>query len=288
MTAPLSQLQAWFQQQMTSIGDAAHAWSVDDVIEPSLLRTPAERLSVYQNAYVARLVECLQAEFPAVLHAVGEEAFFQFAVAHLQRHPPQSYTLSRLSAEFAETLAALRPPRDGSTPDFADFVVQLALYERTVNEVFDAEGPEQLSTPAASEQPGCSLTGGALAGLSPDEFATCRLEFYPCVRLLSLQFPVHEYTTAVRTQCDPPPMTPRDVRLVVHRRDYVVRRWEVPRWQWFVLQQLQAGECVGMALDHIAADDQFTDAADLSKALFAAFNDWASLGLFRRLVTGRE
>src|SRR6266542_825792 len=138
MPAHLSELQAWFQHQLTAAGDTEPAWAIDAVIEPSRLRTPAERLSVYQNAYVARLVECLQAEFPAVRHAVGDDTFFQFAVAHLQRRPPDSYTLGELGRDFAETLSSLRPVRESAEPDFADFLVQLAEYERTVSEAFDA------------------------------------------------------------------------------------------------------------------------------------------------------
>jgi len=307
MAAPLSQLQAWFQEQLTNLGEATPGWSVDDVIEPSLLRTPAERLSVYQNAYVARLVECLQAEFAAVNRAVGNDAFLQFAAAHLQRHPPHSYTLGRLGAEFAETLAALRPPRDGNGPDFADFLVQLATYERTVNEAFDAEGPERCGSPAA----GCALTVESLAGLSPDEFADCRLEFYPCVRLLALSFPVHEYVTAVRHDREPPPMTPREVRLVVHRRDYVVRRWEAPAWQFALLRELHAGQTIGAALQRVPLASVFArqsssqsllqpdsndtggpalspvapnESAPDAAALFAAFEEWARAQLFRRIL----
>jgi len=271
MTARLSQLQTWFQHQLTSLGDA-ESWSIEAVIEPSVLRTPAERLSVYQNAYVARLVECLEAEFPAVRHAVGGDAFFEFAVAHLQRHPPRSYTLANLGADFAETLASARPPRESAAPDFADFLVDLARYERIVNEVFDAEGPEDSA----------ALDAETLQALPRESLLQSGLEFYPSVRLMELSFPVHEYVTAVRQEGEPTPGSPRDVQLVIHRRDYVVRRWEVTAWQFAVLKSLQTGETIANAL--LATLTQGLLADHQTDEMFNAFADWGRAKLFRRVA----
>jgi hypothetical protein len=271
--APLSVLQAWFQRQMTGAAGPEVSWAVDDLIVPSRQRTPAERMSVYQNAYVARLVQCLEAEFPAVRHAVGEETFLQFATAHLTRHPPHSYTLGQLGADFAETLQSLRPPRDETTPDFGDFLVQLAAYERTVSEVFNAEGPER----------GGRLEAAALAQLSADDLHRCRLEFYPCVRLLEGDFPVHEYVTAVRHDRHPEPPPPRKVRLVLHRQEYVVRRFEVAGWQYAVLKELIGGQTIAAALEAALAKSE--KRGDLpSSAVFGAFEQWAREGLFSRVV----
>lgn len=274
MDAQLSDLQAWFQRQIANVGESQTAWTVEEVIEPTNLRTPTERLSVYQNAYAARLVECLATEFPAVRHAVGEETFLQFAVAHLTRHPPHSYTLGQLGAEFAETLENLRPPRAGTVPDFADFLVELARYERTVSEVFDAEGPERSA----------GLDAATLPQLTADDLSRCRLEFFPCVRLLELKFPVHEHVTAVRTGRNPDPPAARAVRLVVHRRDYVVRRFEVAAGQFSLLHCLSAGQSLTAALESALQGGPFNHTSNLSSTLFQAFDDWARGGLFRRLI----
>ena len=74
-------------------------------------RTSVERLEVYANAYYARLLECLRDEFPALLHAVGEEVFDGLAFGYLQAYPSTSYTLSNLSRNFARFLEETRPPR---------------------------------------------------------------------------------------------------------------------------------------------------------------------------------
>jgi hypothetical protein len=273
MNAALPELQAWFQQQLTGVG-ATGAWTIDELIEPSQQRTPAERLSVYQNAYVARLVDCLATEFPAVQHAVGKETFFTFATADLTLHPPQSYTLGQLGAEFAETLQSLRPPRDGAAPDFGDFLVQLATYERMVSEVFDAEGPER----------GGGLDAAVLSRLSADDLNDCRLELYPCVRLFEADFPVHEYVSAVRRDREPEPSPPRPVRLVLHRQEYVVRRFEVAAWQFALLQALLAGETMASALSGALAKSAKEHAEVRPDAAFIAFEQWSRGEIFRRLV----
>lgn len=306
MDADLAALQAWFQRQLMATGDAPD-WPVAELIAPSRRCTPAERLAVYQNAYVARLLECLQAEFPAVRHAVGDEAFRDLALAHFQRHPPRSYTLGQLGAAFAETLAALRPPRDGHAPDFADFLFQLASYERAVSEVFDAAGPE--THPPALDK---SLPErGSLPTATPDQWNGCRLEFFACVRPFSADFPVHEYTTSARRWAsfrqeahreerrsevgprpdssrdadrpDKPPVlpAPRPVWLVLHRRDFRVRRWEVPRWQFELLQRLLAGHPVPDALE---ASGVMAEEADPAAAVFHMFEEWSRQALIRRIV----
>jgi hypothetical protein len=270
----LAALQAWFQRQMMQLGDRDPSASVAGVIAPSPQRSADERFAVYQNAYVARLLECLQAEFPAVRHAVGEDAFLQFAAAHLERHPPHSYTLGQLGAQFAETLQALRPPRDGDAPDFADFVIETASYERAVSEVFDAEGPEG--------HPGlASPSPGQPSAMSPERFAQSTLEFFPCVRLLALQFPVHEYVTAVRAGRQTEPPSARPVRLVVHRREYVVRRWEAGAWQFAILECLFAGHAITSALGTVLTDESLPQPADPWAALFEAFQEWSRAELFR-------
>src|ERR1700730_7495100 len=85
----LAQIQRWLQAVIThpravqAARSASEARAeievppdrIEDVVEPSKRRTSIERLEVYANAYYARLLECLRDEFPALLHAAGEEVF---------------------------------------------------------------------------------------------------------------------------------------------------------------------------------------------------------------------
>jgi len=286
----LDQLQRWMQSVIThpagieagaNSGPARTALGadvdeLDDVVCRSQRLSSADRLRVYGNAYFARLLECLRAEFPAMVKALSEEAFDGLAFGYLLEHPSQSYTLSRLATELPSHLAKTRPPHeaDENAPDFADFLIDLAILERTYSEVFDGPGPEQAPTLKPSD----------LEGLSVEQFADSRLVLHGCVRLLSLRFPVHEYATAVRHGADSDFPDARPTSLVVTRRDYIVRRFEVSAIQFALLAALQRGSSVGEALLAIQPHDR-ANLSQLATDLRRWFLEWASAPLFQRLVS---
>jgi hypothetical protein len=224
-------------------------------------------LSIYGHAYYARLLECLRAEFPAVLHAAGDEAFAGLAAGYLQSYPSRNYTLAELGRHFSDSLQETRPPRaaDSQLPDFADFLIDLARLERCYSEVFDGPGPERV--------PG--LTPEALASLSPAQFADSRLVFHDSVRLLELRFPCHEYASAVRQERDPVPPAATSTQLVVYRKNYVVRRFGVTPVQFAMLSDLQRGCTLAKALQRAAS------AKNASQFVRQCFADWTAAPLFR-------
>ena len=254
---------------------------VERIILPSREMTSLDRLQIYGRAYFGRLLECLAAQFPAVRYAVGEDGFNGLAFGYLVDHPSKSYSLSTLGSSFDEYLTATRPPRsveaDPDLPDFADFLIELARLERVYAEVFDGPGPERSPTLNISE----------LAGLSPQQFADSRLVFHSSVRLLELQFPVHEYATAIRRKLEPTPPIARPINLVVTRRDYIVRRFEVTKPQFRLLTSLTNGETVGEALIQLLAEPT-ADAATLQADLQSWFREWSAAPLFAELVRSRE
>ena len=288
----LDRLQGWMQSVIThpagieagASSDSAHKAlggrvdELDEVVCRSQRLSSADRLRVYGNAYFARLLECLRAEFPARVKALGEEAFDGLAFGYLLEHPSQSYTLSRLAFELPRHLARTRPPREAdegtNSPDFADFLIDLAILERTYSEVFDGPGPEQTPTLKPSD----------LEGLAVEQFADSRLILHDCVRLLPLRFPVHEYATAVRhgEEADFPEARP--TYLVVTRRDYIVRRFEVSPIQFALLAALQRGSSMGEALLAIQPPDEAT-LSQLATDLRCWFHEWTSAPLFQRLIS---
>ena len=249
------------------------------VILPSARMTSIERLQIYNHAYFGRLIECLEAQFPAVCHAVGDELFRSLACGLLVEYPSASYTLGKLGESFEQFLTQTRPARDPDQnhdgPDFADFLIDLAQLERVYGEVFDEAGPEQTR----------SLELRDLDGLTADEFAGCQLTFHGCVRLLKVQFPVHEYSTAVRQGIEPKPPVCRPICLVVTRREYVVRRFEVTATQFDLLAALKQQTTIGDAL-HRLFDQSAIDAEEMRVNLRASFRDWSAAPLFAGLVRG--
>lgn len=266
----LADIQRWMQAAITRTSPDSSSVSIDALL-PSRQLSAEERLRVYQSAYLARLGECLHGEYPAVAAAVGDDTFNEFVVAYLDRSPSMSYTLGDLGSRFPEFLLELRPPKTDPRPDFGDFLVELAMYERTIAEVFDAEGPE--TDPLPSEQ--------RLAVTDAATFADGRIEFYPCVRLLRCDFPVHEYRSAVRREALPPVPEPALIHLLISRQEFVVRRWPIPAWQHAMLTELQAGRSVGAALT--AAGTRH--APEMSAATIqTAFQEWTTRGVIRHWI----
>jgi hypothetical protein len=228
------------------------------------------RLDVYASAYYARLLECLEAEFPALVHALGDEAFAEFAVEYLQAYPSTSYTLSDLAARFPQYLEETRPTDEpeGSWPDF---LIDLARLERTYAEVFDGRGTED-------EEP---LAPGVLASLSPEEFARARLVPAPCLRLLALRFPVHEYATAVRCGKEPDIPERASIWLVITRRDYVVRRVPVSEAQFALLGRLIEMPVAEAIAQSAASADMSAD--EYADSLRNWFTQWSRSRFFVRV-----
>jgi len=248
---------------------------IEHVIPPSQRCTSLERLAVYGNAYVSRLVECLEAEFPAVRQTVGDAAFHGFAAGYLQQHPPGNYTLNTLGQHFADYLAQSRPRIDSGAapPQWTDFVVELADLERLYAEVFDGPGEEHSPLLSAED----------LRAIPPDKWSGIRLAVSQALRLRKYQFPVHESVTAMRrgeAAGFPPPQI---TWLVVNRRDFIVRRQAFSEVQWRLLQELQKGETLGNAIETAFQGSEETT-ENLTQQLNTWFRNWTAAGFFRHVL----
>src|SRR6478672_11411179 len=106
MTLPysLSDIQHWLQTAITHPagvragaansdvlqGGVGQSVDIRRVILPSQEMNSEERLQIYGRAYFGRLIECLRAQFPAVHHAIGDDAFDGLAFGFLVDHPSRS------------------------------------------------------------------------------------------------------------------------------------------------------------------------------------------------------
>lgn len=115
------------------------AWLVrDDAAAARRLgASAAPGLRVYQNNYRAQLAACLEDSFARTRDWIGEEAFHQAIVAHVERVPPSSWTLDAYPRDFPATLA-LHYPDD---PDVAELAwIDCALGEAFVGrDVFSVD-----------------------------------------------------------------------------------------------------------------------------------------------------
>jgi len=276
---PLASLQQWMQTVITHPGGvvagaastAEHPTedhgldSVNEKILPNRALTSVQRLEIYHHAYYARLFECLREYFPALTHAIGDDLFDEFAFGYLQKYPPQSYTLNRLADCFVQFLQETKP---GDTTfegaGWADFLIDLARLEWTIEEVFDGEGNEN----------GATLSAESLKAIPLHQWPTSRLILNPSLRLLAFRFPVNDYYTTFRHGGAAEFPAARETWVAIHRREFIVRRNELTLAQYQLLQAIRDGAPLGEAIER-AADAVTVDFVEWVREVQNSFQTWA-------------
>ncbi len=286
-TSDLSRIERWMQTVIMHPGGvqkgiasesarrhiAVRPDEIENVVTRSKALTAGDRLAIYSRAYHARLLECLRAEFPVLLHALGTELFDQFAFDYLERHPSQTYTLARLGEGFPRYLAETRPERDApqdSRESWPDFIIDLATLEREFSEVFDGPGVE--GQPLVAESQLSELLESA-------RWPEARLVTVPCLRLLTFRYPVNSYFVAARRNENPDLPEPAQTFLAITRRDYSVFLYELSWEQYELLSDLIARRSVAQAINRAAAATG-CDHDALAANLHEWLDSWAAVGFF--------
>ncbi|WP_339736053.1 DNA-binding domain-containing protein [uncultured Gimesia sp.] len=245
--------------------------ALETVITASSQLTSLERVGIYANAYYARLLECLSEEYPALVTAMGKQAFGVFCMEYLQKYPSASYTLADLGARFPQFLREHRPPAEVGEDEvnWTDFLIELATLERVYSEVFDGPGIEQVTL----------LTAEALNAIAPEDWPDLRLKMAPCFRLMQFQYPVHEFITNARKGDAPTIPEQQTTSLAITRRNFVVRREAVTPAEYFLLSRLQEGLQVGEAITQLA-ESGLMEFEDLGNQLHEWFKHWTASAFF--------
>jgi len=232
------------------------------VILPSKTLRPEQRVDIYVDAYLARLVEALHDDFPAVTRFLGHRAFHEMARAYLEKFPSRSWSLSPLGRRLPEFLAAKVPvPR-------REAVRALAAVEVAMAEVFD----ETAARP---------LTPADFAALDPAQFMGSSLSFVPTFRLLEVEYDVNPYIDAVRQGRDQsPPLRKKRSWIAVYRKEFKVWRLDLREAAHAGLSVLgQKGRTVGSAVAAIARHWKGKPEA-LPSQIQQWFGEWSTEGFF--------
>ena len=112
-------------------------------------RVPAEvRLAIYSNAYAARLVEALEANYPAIAKLLGDKDFAELATEYVAAYDSRFFSIRYYGHALAAFLSS--SPRYRPVPFLAD----LARFEWLMNEVFDAADAESIEVKACVQVAG--------------------------------------------------------------------------------------------------------------------------------------
>jgi hypothetical protein len=248
----------WFQASVVAPherGRRAPA-PADRFVLPSRTLRPEQRMAIYADAYLARLVEALEKDFPAVARILGPRAFHERCRGYLERFPSRSRSLNSLGRRLPEVLS-------GAARD-------LARVEAAMSDVFDAEPAEPLRP-------------SDFARIAPERLADARLDFVPAFRLLELDHAANPYIDAVRQERAAVPRL-KHVRswMAVYRKEFQVRRLDLKEPAFAALSALQRGRTVSQAV--AAAARSWSDPPKwLQPQIRRWFGEWATEGFFLRL-----
>jgi len=196
-----------------------------------------QKIGIYARGYIARLLECMSAEFPAVKYLMGDDLFETFAKAYLVQAPSTSPDLYDLGKHFPAFLKASQPIN--SDKNF-DLPVDIATLERAIAEVARTPGLETQTISHPSEPDIFHLFGDA------------EIQVSPCMILLHLQYPLADFVKAIQRDEQPEPPAPDENYMVVSRKNYIVNMHTLLPWQWHFLTSLQASGNYRKAIEDAA------------------------------------
>jgi hypothetical protein len=254
-------LQQWFQGVVTHLG-SVHEVSreVDDHILPSHTLAPVQRIGIYHGMYLLRMVEALEADYPALAHYLGHGRFHRLAADYVQAHPSRTYTLNRLGDHLPELI-------EHSRLRGKQFLSDLARLELAMTEVFD-------------EQELAPMSADAVSSVPPEALESMRLTPIRALRLLELRWDADAAFQAFRNE---EPMRPVRGRtfVVVHRRDYSVMRMRIGAEAFVFLRELLDDKTLAEALETFVA---VFGRGPGQQELFSWFRDWSAAGIFHAVA----
>jgi hypothetical protein len=250
----------WFQESVVAPHETRkrRLASAELHLRPSRTLGPEQRLGIYVDAYLARLVEALEGDFPALALRLGRRAFQRLCRAYLERHPSRSRSLNVLGRKLPDFLGGRPPERD------------LASLEAAMSEVFDGKAVEPLRAPDFSR-------------MTPEQLGAARLEAVPTLRLLALRYDANPYVDAVRQERETVPALRRKRSwIAVYRKEFKVCRLDLAEAGYAALSALGRGRTVSQSVA-AAARSWRGSLADLESHVRRWFGEWVSEGFFARV-----
>jgi hypothetical protein len=127
----------------------------------------ATRLAIYGNAYRSRLIETLEAHYPALLALIGADEFEALGRAYVQAYDSSFASIRFYGGSIGAYLAA--DPAYASKP----WLSELARFEWAMTEVFDAADAAPVDV-------------RSLGQIAPEDWAGLGFDLHPSVRRLDL------------------------------------------------------------------------------------------------------
>lgn len=263
----LRSLQSWFFTVTTDPVDVASGvaragqLTLESVVRRGPRQSAAERIEIYRSGYYSRLVECLADDYPALKHALGDEAFEELCHAYVRAHPSRSPSLNYFGRHFSQFLAQ----RGGASAGFSS---ELAQLEWALVEVLHARESDELPLLQLSEY-------------GPDAWARARFRPSAALRVFQFAYPVNAYFQSFRDDQEPAIPSLRTTRVAVYRRSKLLWRLELSDVMYQLLTWLLSGVSLGEALERSKQLGDITE-----EQIMTWFGHWTSQRFFDAVELG--
>lgn len=244
----LEQTQKWLVEAIMAKEESP---DVERYVTPSAKQAPRDRLHVYRHAYVARLIECLEDDYPAVFHALGRERAEELCREYIEAHPSRSFSLN----VFGQSMPAFLRTKGEA------FASELAALEWSVVEAIHAAESVKMAP-------------DALAKIDPSDWGKVSLVASASLRLHQFEYPVNAYYQAFhddKLEPNAPLPGPSSERVAVYRLDMKIWRMALSPGQLALLGPLVRGVSLEEAFESDVGDE-----ADVG----AWFQQWTAEGFF--------
>jgi len=220
-------------------------------------------------------------DFPGLCAILGQRRFEDVCRAYLAECPSRSFTLRNLGAKLEAWLR--RNPK--WTRGKQALALDMVRLEWADIQAFDGK-----AEPALHPE---DLSGGSARGL--------RLQVQPYVQLLELHYPVDDLALEIREDDNTvdfasnalterrrntkvravAALEPKQIFLVVHRKDFSVYFLRIEREEFALLSALRGGKPIERAIE-LAFQRSSVPELDRGRYVRLRFQTWATLGWFCR------
>lgn len=168
---------------------AAHILHADPAVTTEVTgteRIPVDvRLGIYRDAYVLRIIEAMDTDFPGLHALAGDDNWLTLTRAYIAAHPSTHFSLRMFGQHLATFLREAAPWREHAV------LAEMAEFEWAIAYAFDAAD----SSPVGIED---------VARIPPESWADMRLGFHASVTRLDLAWNVPAIWNAVKAEGTPP------------------------------------------------------------------------------------
>jgi hypothetical protein len=235
-------------------------------LTPGPKLTARERLEIYRFGYRARLVECLDDDYPILARTLGHEAFEHLANQYIDRFPSRHPNLNA----FGRNMAVLCKDAElGEFDSAREFLSGLAALEWALVECIHAKEPEPFDL-------------ATLQAVPMERWATARLLRSETVRVFRFANPVNAFYQACRGRDEYPEVPERKVTATaVYRRGWRLWRLDLTPAMERVLTALLDGVPIEESLGRMGVDETDPDAlAEAERSVMIWFKEWMQGGFF--------